>query len=81
MQLPFLAGRLLPIIEGSYQLKIKLILKLAFYKCTEKVKRNKEKIRQYKKKLKSKKKKKKIEVSHAGNRTPATAVRAPDPNH
>ena len=36
------------------------------------------------KKLKWKKeKKKKMETknSHAGNRTPATAVRAPDPNH
>ena len=27
------------------------------------------------------KKKKKFVTSHAGNRTPATAVRAPDPNH
>ena len=28
-----------------------------------------------------KKEKKKKAYSHAGNRTPATAVRAPDPNH
>ena len=31
--------------------------------------------------VRKKKKKKKGWVSHAGNRTPATAVRAPDPNH
>ena len=30
---------------------------------------------------KRKKKGEKNQVSHAGNRTPATAVRAPDPNH
>ena len=32
-------------------------------------------------KKRKKKRKKKNWVSHAGNRTPATAVRAPDPNH
>ena len=31
--------------------------------------------------VQKKKKKKKNQISHAGNRTPATAVRAPDPNH
>lgn len=31
-------------------------------------------------KRKKRRKKKKV-TSHAGNRTPATAVRAPDPNH
>ena len=49
----------------------------------KKEKRKKERERRMKKKGKRerKKKKKKFVNSHAGNRTPATAVRAPDPNH
>ena len=33
------------------------------------------------KKNTTERKSKKVVISHAGNRTPATAVRAPDPNH